>query len=105
MTIATKTSIKPIITDALRIAAGREDRWRHFHRVLTHTHTYSGRADHGGTVPPPRSYRMLARWAERMGIAAVGMGSPYTPGTVAAHHRFDREAPELYYNNPSFDQR
>jgi len=73
--------------------------------VMTHTHTYSGRSDHGGTVSPPQSYHMLVRWAERMGIRAMGMGSPYTPASVVDYRRFDYEAPHLYYNNPSFDYR
>src|SRR5690606_35513241 len=105
MTTATTTTIKPIIADAHREPVAQGNRWQRFHRVMTHTHTYSGRADHGGTVKPPRSYRMLARWAERMGIEAIGMGSPYTPETVEAHHRFDRKTPHLYYSDPTFDQR
>lgn len=70
---------------------------------MTHTHTFSGQADHGGTVPPPRSYQMLVEWADRMGIAALGMGSPYTPGLANNFRLYDRKSPHLYYD-PSFDQ-
>jgi hypothetical protein len=104
MTTTIATTIKPFHVDVCREAAAHGNRWQAFHRVMTHTHTYSGRDDHGGTTQPPLSYRGLADWAERMGIEALGMGSPYTPGLVHAYRRFDVESPHLYYNDPSFDR-
>ncbi len=104
MTNTIATTINPIQTDAFRATVPHTNRWKAFHRVLTHTHTYSGRDDHGGTVQPPHSYRMLADWAERMGIEAIGMGSPYTPGLVHAYQRFDAHAAHRYYGDPSFDR-
>src|SRR5690606_35001277 len=78
--------------------------WQRYRRVLTHTHTYSGKADHGGTVRPPRSYKMLAKWAREVGIDAIGMGSPYTPASVKTYRRYDQEATEQYHT-AGFDQR
>lgn len=66
-------------------------------RVLTHTHTYSGRDDHGGTIAPPESYRRLAEWVRAHGIDAVGMGSPYTPATAETQHRYDGVDRDAYY--------
>lgn len=72
--------------------------------VLCHTHTYSGRGDHGGPVKPPESYRRLADWADRCGVDAIGMGSPYTPVTARSYDRFDGAERDLYYS-PQFDHR
>ena len=72
--------------------------------VLSHTHTYSGKGDHGGTVKPPESYRNLAAWAKRVGVAAVAMGSPYTPKTAETYSKYDETEREKYYR-PGFDQR
>jgi hypothetical protein len=71
--------------------------------VLTHTHTYSGRSDHGGVEKAPRSYREMAAWALRCGIAAVAMGSPYTAKSAATYDRFDGDERDLYYG-PDFDK-
>jgi hypothetical protein len=71
------------------------DGWRN---VLTHTHTYSGRDDHGGTMMPPRSYEQLAEWAHRLRIDALGMGSPYTPKSAETYHRYDGAERDRYYN-------
>lgn len=70
---------------------------RHWRRVLTHTHTYSGRPDHGGTVAPPEAYRRLVQWAQSHGVDAIGMGSPYTPATAAMQHRYDGAERAAYY--------
>ncbi|MEX0777939.1 MAG: hypothetical protein WD042_19730 [Phycisphaeraceae bacterium] len=70
-------------------------RWR---RVLTHTHTYSGQSDHGGTIMPPESYYRLAHWALAAGIDAIGMGSPYTPATSELQRRYDGAERDAYYN-------
>lgn len=75
--------------------------WR---SVLCHTHTYSGRDDHGGPVKPPESYRQLAAWAQRVGIDAIGMGSPYTPRSAQTYGRYDGRDRDAYYA-PSFDPR
>src|SRR5688572_30897975 len=72
--------------------------------VLCHTHTYSGRGDHGGPVKPPESYKRLADWADRCGVDAIGMGSPYTPATARAYDRFDGDERHVYYS-PQFDTR
>ncbi len=73
-------------------------RWRAaWKRVLTHTHTFSGREDHGGAVPPPTAYARLARWAAERGVDAVGMGSPYTPEAAAAQQRYDGPQRDRYY--------
>ncbi len=66
--------------------------------VLTHTHTYSGRSDHGGTVRPPESYRQMAAWARRCHIGAVAMGSPYTSKSAATYDRFDGDERDRYYS-------
>lgn len=80
-------------------------RWRaSWKSVLTHTHTYSGRADHGGTVQPPESYRRLARWTAARGIEALGMGSPYTPGSASTYQRYDGKERDTYYA-PHFDRK
>lgn len=68
--------------------------WR---RVLCHTHTHSGRADHGGPVRPPESYARLAAWCVRLGIDALGMGSPYTPASAETYHRYDGPERDRYY--------
>lgn len=70
-----------------------------WHSVLSHSHTYSGRADHGGTVKPPESYEQLTAWAKRLNIAAIGMGSPYTPETARQYDRYDGENRGEYYKN------
>ena len=75
----------------------RTDTWCAWRSVLGHTHTYSGRDDHGGTIEPPESYAQLARWAQRCGVDAVGMGSPYTPKAAAGYSRYDGDGRELYY--------
>src|SRR5688500_4955486 len=75
--------------------------WR---SVLCHTHTYSGRDDHGGPVKPPESYQRLADWAQRCGVDAIGMGSPYTPSSAQVYGRFDGKERDLYYS-PTFDRR
>lgn len=72
--------------------------------ILTHTHTYSGRSDHGGTVRPPESYMRLTEWAHRLGIAAIGMGSPYTPKTSDRLGQYDERERDVYYA-PGFDHR
>lgn len=68
-----------------------------WYAILTHTHNYSGRADHGGTVKPPGSYAQLAAWAAEQGIAAVAVGSPYTPQSAANYGRFDGRERDRYY--------
>lgn len=77
-------------------AAGdrRPEGWR---SVLTHTHTYSGQDDHGGTVRPPQSYERLAEWACHRGIDALGMGSPYTPKAAQTYKRYDGPECSHYY--------
>ena len=102
MTILT-TSIETHQQPAV-MSARTEARWLGYHRVLNHTHTYSGRSDHGGTVRPPESYIKLAQWTKRVGIDALGMGSPYTPASAANYRKYDRQDIETYYN-PSFDHR
>jgi hypothetical protein len=72
-------------------------------KVLNHTHTYSGKADHGGVEQPPASYQKLSQWAQRCGIDAIGMGSPYTPRTAANYMRFDGAERDQYYS-PDFDK-
>lgn len=72
-------------------------------KTLTHTHSYSGRDDHGGTIRPPESYSNLAAWCNRCGIDALGMGSPYTPRTAANYARFDGDDRDVYYR-PDFDK-
>ncbi len=73
--------------------------WR---SVLCHTHTYSGRDDHGGPVRPPESYQRLSQWARQLGVDAIGMGSPYTPCSAQVHSRFDGRDRDIYYA-PDFD--
>ena len=70
--------------------------------ILTHTHTYSGRSDHGGTIRPPESYKRLSEWARRLGVSAIGMGSPYTPKSSERLSRYDEEQRDVYYA-PGFD--
>ena len=72
--------------------------------VLTHSHTYSGRADHGGAQQPPDSYTQIARWTARVGAAAVAMGSPWTPASVVSYGRYDGDERDTYYD-PAFDKR
>lgn len=83
--------------------AEQRDLSQDYARVMTHTHTFSGKADHGGVVPPPRSYVMLSQWAKQLGIDAIGMGSPYTPTSAVTYGMYDRELNELYHSR-SFDQ-
>ncbi|MEX0776280.1 MAG: hypothetical protein WD042_11295 [Phycisphaeraceae bacterium] len=71
-----------------------------FWAMLTHTHTFSGRADHGGTVTPPQSYERLVAWAGRHHIDLVGMGSPYTPVSSSHHQRYDGAQRDHYYAQP-----
>lgn len=84
--------------------AGSGHRPPHWRGVLTHTHTYSGRADYGGTQRPPESYAHMAAWAQRVGAAAVAMGSPWTPETSALYQRYDEDDRATYYD-PGFDKR
>jgi hypothetical protein len=84
-------------------ASDRANTWRGWRSVLGHTHTYSGRDDHGGPVQPPESYARLARWADQCGADAVGMGSPYTPKSAATYGRFDEGERDVYYR-PDFDK-
>ena len=56
-----------------------------WHAVYTHSHTYSGRDDHGGTLQPPENYRRLAEFCAARQVAALGMGSPYEPVTAREH--------------------
>ncbi len=79
----------------------RRSEWR---RVLGHTHTYSGSGDHGGPIKPPENYRRMAEWAARVGVDALGMGSPYTPELAAQYGYYENKARELYYSG-DFDQR
>ena len=79
----------------------RPAQWR---GVLTHSHTYSGKADHGGIQLPPESYQHMAAWAQRVGAAAVAMGSPWTPKSAALYHRYDELDRATYYD-PAFDKR
>jgi hypothetical protein len=72
-------------------------------KVLSHTHTYSGRNDHGGTEQPPGSYANLAAWCQRCGIDALGMGSPYTLQSASSYVRFDGDERDAYYR-PDFDK-
>ncbi len=74
-----------------------------WHAVVTHTHTYSGRDDHGGTIRPPESYEGLVAWAKRANIAALAMGSAYTPATAKQYDRFDGDGRAEYYSG-DFDQ-
>lgn len=78
--------------------------WRPWRRVMTHTHTYSGRADHGGTIAPPENYRRLAEWAAARRIDALGMGSPYTPKSAARFQYYMTEGLAEYYA-PTFNKR
>jgi hypothetical protein len=55
-------------------------------------------------VKPPESYRNLAAWAKRIGIGALGMGSPYTPKTAQTYELYDETHRDHYYS-PSFDHR
>jgi hypothetical protein len=89
------------ITDEKRAKTAAADAitWR---SVLCHTHTYSGRDDHGGPVRPPESYQRLAAWARELGVDAIGMGSPYTPRSAVNHGRFDGDDRDIYYSD-SFD--
>jgi hypothetical protein len=90
--------------DSTEFSAGAPaDTWRGWRSVLGHTHTYSGRDDHGGTNQPPESYVRMARWAEQCGVDAVGMGSPYTPKSAATYGRFDETERDAYYR-PDFDK-
>lgn len=88
-----------------RVIPVRGRDWRHqFVSVLCHSHTYSGRADHGGTVRPPESYQRLAAWARGAGIDAIGVGSPYTPAASALYDRYDGEGRQSYYDD-AFDKK
>lgn len=73
---------------------------RNWLSVVTHSHTWSGRADHGGTIMPPDNYVTLAAWCQQHQIDALGMGSPYTPHAADAYRKFDRESPGSYYEHP-----
>lgn len=74
--------------------------WR---SVLSHTHTYSGRDDHGGSVPPAEAYQQLASWTARCGIDAVAMGSPYTPKSASNYGKYDGPDRDRYYRS-DFDK-
>ena len=78
--------------------------WRGWRRVMAHTHTHSGRPDHGGTVKPPENYRRLAAWAAARGIDAIGMGSPYTPREAARFAYYEGPGLKEYYS-PAFDKK
>lgn len=101
MITATTKIITPILRETPQASAAQPSRWQKFHRVLTHTHTYSGQSDHGGTTQPPRSYQMLAEWADRLDIEAVGMGSPYTPALVDESRRRPKGFAQEYYKHYS----
>ena len=90
------------LTPATGGVVGEQDVWPtgQWRSVLTHTHTYSGRDDHGGPTKPPESYRQLTRWAQRCGVDAVGMGSPYTPKAAASYEQFDGpRGRDAYYDD------
>jgi hypothetical protein len=78
--------------------------WRGWRRVMTHTHTHSGRPDHGGMVKPPDNYRRLAAWAAARGIHAIGMGSPYTPESARRFAYYEGPGLKEYYS-PAFDKK
>lgn len=63
--------------------------WR---SVLTHTHMLHGE------LRPPRNYGNLVEWAAKTRIAAVGVGSPFTPKTARAYGRFEDRARDIYYS-------
>lgn len=71
--------------------------WR---SILTHTHTYSGRADHGGAASPSAAYAAIASWAKRRGIDAIATGSPYEPISAANYGRYDGDPDLRYYSQP-----
>lgn len=78
-----------------------DPQWRqNWLAVITHTHTWSGRPDHGGTVMPPDNYTNLARWCREHDIDALGMGSPYTPRSAGLYRQYDVESPESYFQQP-----
>jgi hypothetical protein len=78
--------------------------WRGWRRLMTHTHTHSGRPDHGGVVKPPENYRRLAAWAAARGIDAIGLGSPYTPREAARFAYYEGPGLKEYYA-PTFDKK
>jgi hypothetical protein len=86
-----------------QLLAVRDRQWpTGWKSVLCHTHTYSGRDDHGGPVQPPESYRRLTEWAQRCGVDAIGMGSPFTPRSAKTYDRYDGAERDVYYS-PEFD--
>jgi hypothetical protein len=93
---------EPVVIEQ-RIDHDGESFRRDWASILTHTHTYSGRPDHGGTCLPPASYEAIVHWARRCGIDAIGMGSPYTPKSACTYHRYDGEERGRYYR-PDFDK-
>lgn len=83
-----------VLSQSLQVGPVDTSAWR---AVVTHTHTYSGRADHGGANRPPGSYRRLAAWARARGIDAIGMGSPWTPANAAAYAKYEGPCRDDYY--------
>lgn len=73
---------------------------QHWLAVISHSHTWSGRPDHGGVVEPPDNYTALSTWCRKHQIDALGMGSPYSPQAAATYRKYDQESPESYYLHP-----
>lgn len=100
MVIETKEQKVQLLHEQPSSGGERPQGWR---SVLTHTHTHSGKDDHGGPARPPLSYQRLTDWTERLGISAVGMGSPYTPESMETYVRYDEDSTGEYYRS-EFDK-
>jgi hypothetical protein len=94
MVIEAKRHEVRLVEERKHATGARPTGWR---SVLTHTHTFSGKDDHGGPVRAPFSYQRLTDWAAQLGISAVGMGSPYTPESMETYVRYDEDVSGEYY--------
>lgn len=81
-------------TRAGRKPAALEQQWA---AVLTHTHNWRWPGDKA-LAPYDETERELAAWCVRLGIRAMGVGSPWNPQQLASYVRYEGPDRDLYYS-------
>jgi hypothetical protein len=75
----------------------REDIARQWLSVLTHTHRWRWPNDKA-SISFEDAQRQLAEACVRLGVRAVGVGSPYDPVELASYLRYEGPDRDLYYS-------
>ena len=71
--------------------------------VVTHTHNWRF-SDHETRGSFETTEQQLVDWSRKLGIRAVGVGSPWDPISAASYRRYEGENRDLYYSG-KFDQK